>query len=319
VTVKRRLAAEEQSRRYNTHMARLTRRWIAASAVFLVFAFVIGVRAVSEPRNDFRFSIVGDRTHGAIPQVYGRIWREIDLLHPDFAINVGDTIEGGSDARAEQEWQALHPIWERYRDHPLYFIPGNHDIWSDASEKVYRSETGRPPFYSFNYQEAHFTVLDNSRTEVLSDDQMRFLAEDLEANKDRNPKFIFFHKPYWLVFLKLGSGEFPLHRLARQYNVAAVISGHGHQFVRMKRDGVVYMEVGSSGGTMKGLAKGEGFAQGWFYHHVWARVKGSKVSFTVKELDPPLGKGRMFRAEDWDAKGPSFDPNDPAAKEEPGT
>jgi hypothetical protein len=86
----------------------------------------------------------------------------------------------------------------------------------------------------------------------------------------------------------------------------------------MVRDGIVYLEVGSSGGTIQGgLKRGEGFAQGWFYHHVWARVKGSKVDFTVKEIDGPQGRGRMFRAEDWDENGPCFDVSDPAITEKP--
>jgi Icc protein len=288
--------------------------------VLLAFAGVIAIHALTGPRNDFRFSIMGDRTGGATPEIYGRVWREIDLLHPDFVINVGDTIEGHDEARAEAQWQELRPLWERYKHYPLYFTPGNHDIWSDESRALYQQQTGRLTCYSFNYQDAHFTVLDNSRTQDLSEDQIRFLREDLKANKDRQPKFIFFHKPYWLLFLKLGSGEFPLHQLAKQYGIGYVISGHGHQFVRMARDGVVYMEVGSSGGSIqRGLRRGEGFSQGWFYHHVWGRVTGSKVEFTVKEIDGPSGKGRMFRAEEWDENGPKFDPQDPAAVERPGT
>jgi hypothetical protein len=81
-------------------------------------------------------------------------------------------------------------------------------------------------------------------------------------------------------------------------------------------DGIVYMEVGSSGGFMKGLARGEGFKEGWFYHHVWARVKGSKIEFTVKEIDGK-GQGRMFRAEEWGDSGPTFDIRDPASTEKP--
>jgi 3',5'-cyclic AMP phosphodiesterase CpdA len=288
---------------------------IAAISVLLLFAIVIGTGALAEPKNDFRFSIVGDRTGNAMPEIYGRIWREIDLLHPDFVINVGDTIEGGRDERAEAEWQELRPLWNRYGRFPLYFTPGNHDIWSNQSLEVYKKETARPNFYSFNYQDAHFTVLDNSRTLDLTDSQLKFLEQDLQANQDRRPKFVFFHKPYWIAFLKLGSGEFPLHQLARKYGVSYVISGHGHQFVRLTRDGVVYMEVGSSGGKMKG----EGFANGWFYHHVWGRVKGSKIELSVKELDGPAGKGRMFRAEEWDTNGPKFPVDDPASGEKPPT
>ena len=299
----------------NVDMHSRDKRWVAGTAVALLFAAVIGTLALTEPKNDFRFSIVGDRTGTPMPEIYGRIWREIDLLHPDFVINVGDTIQGGDDERAESQWQDLRPVWRRYGHFPLYFTPGNHDIWSKQSLDVYKKETGRPNYYSFNYQDAHFTVLDNSRSLDLTDDQLKFLEDDLKANQDRRPKFVFFHKPYWMAFLKLGSGEFPLHQLAKKYGVSYVISGHGHQFVRMSRDGIVYMEVGSSGGKMKG----EGFAKGWFYHHVWGHVLGSKVDLTVKELDGPAGKGRMFRAEDWDDAGPKFDVDDPASSETPKT
>ncbi len=291
------------------------RRWIAKCAVVLLFAVVVASRAVSDAQNNFRFSILGDRTGGAVPGIYERVWREIDLLHPDFVINVGDTIEGGDDARAPGEWLALRPLWKRYAHYPLYFTPGNHDIWSDVSQNLYEKEAGRPINYGFNVQNAHFTVLDNSRTPELSDVQLRFLENDLKANQDRQPRFVFFHRPFWILPLKLRSGNFPLHAMVRKYGVSHVICGHGHQFVRLPRDGVVYLEVGSSGGSIdRGTNAGQGFAQGWFFHHVWGTVQGTKVDFSVKEIDGLKGKGRLFRAEDWGENGPVFDPADPAQR-----
>ncbi|MFN7924846.1 MAG: metallophosphoesterase [Bryobacteraceae bacterium] len=303
----------------NSRKATLHKPRMAALLVLFVFGGLIGVRAYTEPKNDFRFSIIGDRTGGAQPQIYGRVWREVDMLHPDFVINVGDTIQGGSDDLAPSQWQELRPIWERYDHYPLYFTAGNHDVFSDTSRQLYEKESGRPLFYSFNYEEAHFTVLDNSRSEDLSEQQIQFLEQDLEANKDRSPKFIFFHRPYWIPLLKLGA-DFPLHRLAKKYGVEHVISGHGHQFVRIVRDGIAYMEVGSSGGTMaKALEMGHGFKEGRFYHHVWGHVKGRKVMMTVKEIDGAKGAGRMFRAEDWDQNGPKFNVGDPSITEDPQT
>lgn len=294
--------------------------WLPAVLVVFLFGGLVVTRALTEPKNDFRFSILGDRTGGAQPQIYGRVWREVDMLHPDFVINVGDTIQGGKDATAPTEWQELRPLWQRYNHYPLYFTPGNHDVFSDTSRALYEKETGRPSFYSFNYQDAHFTVLDNSRTSDLSADQIEFLEKDLAAHKDRNPKFVFFHKPYWIALLKLGSGEFPLHQVAKKYGVQHIISGHGHQFVRMVRDGIAYMEVGSSGGTMqRALEQGHGFKEGRFYHHVWGRVKGSKVELTIKELDGAKGAGRIFKADEWDENGPQFDVGDPAITEKPTT
>jgi 3',5'-cyclic AMP phosphodiesterase CpdA len=235
------------------------------------------------PANDFRFSILGDRTGDAQPGVYERVWNEIDRTHPDFVINVGDTIQGGNDATATSEWRALRPLWDRFR-YPIYFTPGNHDIWSAASRVIYEQQTTRPASYGFNYQNAHFTVLDNSQapelTGDLSDQQMQFLARDLAENRDRDPKFVFFHKPLWLIPIKFQNSHFPFHQLITRYGVRYVVSGHGHQYVRAVQDDVTYLEAPSSGGKLKG----QGVAQGWFYGHVLVTVTGSKVEMMVKEV-----------------------------------
>lgn len=302
-------------------MKRRPKSLLIGAVVLLLFGAAIGMRALQEPRNNFHVAFLGDRTGGAEPQIYGRVWREIDLLHPDFVINVGDTIEGGrDDATVEKQWQDYQALWKRYKHYPLYFTAGNHDIWSSFSEKVYVRESRFQPSYSFDYQDAHFTVLDNSRTAGLDEAQLKFLRQDLEANRNRGPKFVIFHRPYWIEAFRTEGGAFPLHQIAKEFGVAHVVSGHGHKFVRMVRDGVTYMEVGSSGGTMRGkLLRGEGFAQGNFYHFVWGRVEGAKVSLTVKEIDGAAGRGRMFRAEDWDETGPKFDVSDPAISWRPET
>jgi 3',5'-cyclic-AMP phosphodiesterase len=271
----------------------------------------ISLSGASVPANNFRFSIIGDRTGGATPGIYERVWREVALLDPDFVINVGDSIEGKDDRAAARQWEALPPVWSRFQG-PFYLVPGNHDIWSDASRALFRKQTGREPFYSFDFQEAHFTVLDNSGTTDLAPEQLSFLERDLEANRARRPKFVFFHKPFWIAFLKLGSGEFPLHRLARQYGVDAVISGHGHHLLRAGRDGILYLEVGSSGANIAGsMKKGESFRDGAFYQHIWVSVRGAQAKFTVKELDGRAGGGRITDLADWGENGLRVSPDDP--------
>jgi 3',5'-cyclic-AMP phosphodiesterase len=254
---------------------------------------LIALAAGDSPRNDFRFAILGDRTGDAQPGVYERTWSEVDASRPDFVINVGDTIQGGNDATAVSEWNALRPLWRGYRER-MYFTPGNHDIWSPASRNIYEQQTGHPAFYSFNYQNAHFTVLDNSQASdlslILDDRQMQFLARDLEQNRDRDPKFIFFHKPFWLVSVKFQNSQFPFHQLMRKYGVRYVVSGHGHQYVHAVLDDVIYLEAPSSGGKLKG----QGYSQGWFYGHMMVAVKGSKVDVTVNEIGPPFGQGRSI-------------------------
>jgi 3',5'-cyclic AMP phosphodiesterase CpdA len=259
------------------------RRYLLAAMLGAVALVTAQSQKAGVPQNDFRFSILGDRTGDAQPGVYERIWKQIDAGHPDFVINVGDTIQGYNDRTAESEWRALRPLWDRYR-HPIYFTPGNHDIWSAASRVIYEQQTKRPAFYGFDYQNAHFTVLDNSETpdlSPLSDGQMQFLARDLVENRDRDPKFVFFHKPFWLVPVKFQSSQFPLHQLIRRYGVRYVVSGHGHQYVRAEQDGIVYLEAPSSGGKLKG----QGFEQGWFFGHVAVTVRGTNVDMKVMPLD----------------------------------
>jgi len=265
------------------------RRCLLACLIGAVALVTAQSQKAGVSQNDFRFSILGDRTGDTQPGVYERIWKEIeashsgDGLHPDFVINVGDTIQGYNDKTAESEWRALRPLWDRYR-HPIYFTPGNHDIWSAASRVIYEQQTKHPAFYGFDYQNAHFTVLDNSQTpdlSPLSDEQMQFLARDLVQNRDRDPKFVFFHKPFWLVPVKFQSSQFPLHKLIRRYGVRYVVSGHGHQYVRAVQDGIVYLEAPSSGGKLKG----QGFEQGWFFGQVLVTVKGSNVDMKVMPLD----------------------------------
>ncbi|MGB6945308.1 MAG: metallophosphoesterase [Bryobacteraceae bacterium] len=270
-----------------------TQRRCILAATLAVFGLVALLGADSRD-NDFRFSILGDRTGDAQPGVYERVWSELDAAHPDFVINVGDTIQGGNDVTAAAEWSALRPLWGRYRN-TIFFTPGNHDIWSPASRAIYEQQTSHPAFYSFNYQNAHFTVLDNSETPDptgdLSGQQMQFLARDLAQNRDRDPKFVFFHKPFWLIPVKFQSGHFPFHQLIAKYGVRCVVSGHGHQYVFARQDGITYLEAPSSGGRLKG----QGYARGWFYGRVVVTVKGSKVGITVHEIGPPFGQGRSFQ------------------------
>jgi predicted phosphodiesterase len=246
------------------------------------------------PRSNFKFVILGDRTSGVNPKVYEEVWREIDAWRPDFVINVGDTIQGGNDATAAREWQAMKPLFDKYSRYPLYLTPGNHDIWSEASRRVWERETGRPAHYSFDHGDAHFVVLDNSRTESLSDEEMAFLTADLEKHNAARLKLIFFHKPFWLVPVMM-RGDFPLHRLALQHHVTYIVSGHAHRFARFEHGGIVYLMVGSSGAH----PRGSGFEEGAFYHHVRATVSGGRVQMTIKEADAPFGKGRSFTEQEW--------------------
>src|SRR4051794_16241437 len=84
-----------------------------------------------------RFVILGDRTGEAQPGVYEQVWRGSAAEKPEFAGSVGDSIQGLSDATAASEWAAFERLRSPYRAIPLYLAPGNHDVWSELSERLF--------------------------------------------------------------------------------------------------------------------------------------------------------------------------------------
>src|SRR4051794_15362640 len=132
-----------------------------------------------------RFVVLGDRTGSVQPGVYEQVWREVAAEKPAFVVTVGDTIEGLVDNQAAAQWAEARKLIQPYAAIPLYLTPGNHDIWSAASETLFQKYAGRPAHYSFDEGAAHFTVLDNSRSEELSDGEMKFLEADLKAHAAR--------------------------------------------------------------------------------------------------------------------------------------
>lgn len=263
----------------------------------------------------FRFAIIGDRTGTAAPQIYSRVWRDVRMFGPDMAVSIGDTIQGMNDRTARAEWREMDTLWARYRAFPTLFVPGNHDIWSPESKRLFEIEAGHPVSHTFVREGALFVILDNSLTDELVPAQLEYCEAALKRYKDLRPKFVFLHRPSWLLYARLGNRAFDLHTLATKYGVDYVISGHVHQLMNMELDGVHYLMIGSSGGSIeRGLKIGQGFKEGWFYHWIWAQVHENKVEMTVKEVTGPQ---RVFRLSDWGPAGPKFDPADPALLDSP--
>ena len=86
---------------------------------------------------------------------------QINLLQPEFVINVGDVIEGYSDDNAElnAEWDEMDKLINTL-DMPFIRTPGNHDIANLTAQQVWRERYGATR-YSFVYRNVLFLVLDS--------------------------------------------------------------------------------------------------------------------------------------------------------------
>ncbi len=227
----------------------------------------------------FHIAVLGDRTGQADQAVFESIVREITTLHPDAVINVGDLIEGPQpDAQAiSAQWDIVSETLKLIRV-PFYCVPGNNDIFSKTSRKIYPERSGFKPYYSFDLFHVHFVVLDNSEAknyDEMGADQLEWLTTDLAQQDPSALICVFYHKPFWYDNFENNKPD-KYHEIFRKYGVDWVFSGHFHSYVSTIKDGIHYVMVGSSGGHI-----GDNPARGEFYQFGWFTIDESVADFCL--------------------------------------
>jgi hypothetical protein len=110
----------------------------------------------------FQFAVIGDRTGGANVQGTFQIaMDQLNLLQPEFVINVGDIIEGYSEDKDElnEMWDEAEALTARLQM-PFFYTRGNHDVSNPMAKEVWQERHG-PNYYYFVYGNVLFMVLDS--------------------------------------------------------------------------------------------------------------------------------------------------------------
>lgn len=119
--------------------------------------------------SNFQFAIIGDRTGGAnVEGTFALAMEQLNLLQPEFVINVGDIIEGYTDEKAQlnEMWDEVDSITAKLQM-PFFYTIGNHDVGNAVAKDVWLERHGSD-YYYFVYQDVLFLVLnseDGSRPE----------------------------------------------------------------------------------------------------------------------------------------------------------
>ncbi len=225
------------------------------------------------------FAVIGDRTGIEQPGIYAKTIEQVQKYYPDLALTVGDMIDGFTDDTISIKRQ-----WEEYFDllepltMPTYFTAGNHDIWDPFSRGFYERYIGEP-CYSFTVDSVHFVFLDNGMCPGIQhfpDEQVDWLRNDLETNRDVLYTFVFMHIPYWINTVAKGNPDI-LHSIFVKYGVNAVFNGHLHSYRYGCYNGVTYVGVGSSGAEPRGNHE---------YQFIAVTVRPYRFSFRVVRVDP---------------------------------
>ncbi len=111
--------------------------------------------------NEFQFAIITDNAGGARPGVFAKAVEMVNLLQPEFVVHAGDLIEGYSDDEAQIKawWQEIYEELEPL-EMPFFFLPGNHDHYSEASIKAWGERFGgEQGYYHFVYKDVLFLMV----------------------------------------------------------------------------------------------------------------------------------------------------------------
>lgn len=204
----------------------------------------------------YRFLVYGDtRTRH---EVHRRVVAKIlEGEKPDFILHTGDLVENGSD-------QALWPIFfdiERALLKQTSFFPslGNHER---NDKQFYEFFDQTLPYYSFNWGNAHFVVMDSDIGAVADTPsaraafwaaQQKWLEEDLANNQSASFRFVAaHHPPMTAVESRQGSNKHmtELMPLFEKYHVTAGLFGHDHNYQHYLKNGIHYVITGGGGAPL---------------------------------------------------------------------
>jgi predicted phosphodiesterase len=203
----------------------------------------------------FEFVVYGDtRTRHDVHRKV--IQGVLKFANPDFIMHTGDLVADGND-------NSLWPIFfdaERDLLRKVAFFPalGNHD----RNSKNYMDFMNAVPYYSFDWGNAHFTVINTDIGNVARTDserlaywneQTRWLEADLLAAQKADFRFIFGHHPP-MTSVTSRQGDNPhmiaLEQMFQRYKVTAGLFGHDHNYQHYLKNGVHYFVTGGGGAPL---------------------------------------------------------------------
>lgn len=234
----------------------------------------------------FTFAVHSDLTGGEREGIYEVAIAQLSLLRPEFIINVGDLIEGGTEdvANINAQWDSFDERARRAKA-PLFYVGGNHDRTGQVMQDVWNDRLG-PGYYHFRYKDTLFLVLDTedntaARMKEINDmrnyalqfaeagewetfratpyaimpenqggniteAQSQYMIDAIAANPDVRWTFLFMHKAPWL---REDLSTFTAIEDALSNRPYTVFHGHVHAYQHQERRGRDYIRLATTGGV----------------------------------------------------------------------
>lgn len=237
---------------------------------------VCSFQSASLPGTPFAFTVMGD-TQGN-PAVNGKLSQFAWALRPNFLVIPGDLVDDGpiKNQWVNEFFASMNPLFSRV---PFYPVLGNHERNADY---YYRYMDLPPPeyYYSFQYGNAMFFMLDSNKKVDPESEQYQWLEKQLNVLQEKEQrgmsdiiwKFVSYHHPSYSSdeddYGNLWKGKStwgdmrirPLTKLFDRFEIDVVWNGHIHSYERTwpilngtptESSGTVYMITGGGGGGLE--------------------------------------------------------------------
>lgn len=245
--------------------------------------------------NAFLFCVTGDNR----PTIDTNVMNGLILDKPRFIFHTGDL---AADGRLLDDWFLFTSLW--YPSFgttawmPMY---GNHErdkylnkfFNLPANNSIDTSNWGH--WYSFEYNNIHFIVLDNYRDYSPGSDQHNWLLNDLSNIPGSiDYRIVLFHEP------PFSSGRHGPNLTVREhiiplieeYNIDVVFCGHEHLYERSIVNGIQYVTTGGAGSSLYFLNPGQNeysVIAETIFHYMRIYVKNKNIKVEMVKGDGSIG------------------------------
>lgn len=227
--------------------------------------------------NNFRFVIISDLTGGEKEGVFESVITKINQLAPDFVMCVGDLIDGYTvdSTVMKGQWKSFHDRIAKLNA-PFIYLPGNHDIANNMLFNYWIQQYGYD-YYSFKVGNSLFLMLNAYESEQgeLSDKQVQYLINVLQAHDIKYPVYVFSHPPLWDLYNQKGLSE--LEPLLSKYKTT-FFCGDDHHYIRKEVNRHIHYMLSNTGGGFDT----ENINLGVFNHILW--VTANDEGLTVANI-----------------------------------
>jgi hypothetical protein len=215
---------------------------------------------------------------------------------PEFVLHSGDLVADGSDSGL---WPFFFDIEKDLLNRAAFFPAlGNHERNSRDFYEFF--QVGATPYYSFNWGNAHFIVMNSdignaassvAARETFWKEQTQWLEEDLKASQGAAFRFLIAHHPPISAVTKRQDGNprmVALMPMLEQYKVTAGFFGHDHNYQHYLKNGIHYVVSGGGGAPLYDVGTpADGITQkvASTEHFVRIRVDGKAAHVDAIALD----------------------------------